>query len=69
MIEETKPWYLSRTIWASLIVVASVGGGLLGMPIEDADTAELTDAVLQAVTALAAVVAIVGRVAARARIE
>lgn len=69
MVDEAKPWYLSRTIWASMVVVAAVGGGLLGMPIEDADTAALTDAVLQAVTAIAAVVAIVGRVAARSRIE
>lgn len=69
MFDEAKPWYLSRTIWASMVVVAAVGGGLLGMPIEDADTAALTDAVLQAVTAIAAVVAIVGRVAARSRIE
>ncbi|MEO3387835.1 hypothetical protein [Mesorhizobium sp. CAU 1741] len=64
-MEAAKPWYLSRTIWASIIVVASAGAGILGFPLDDAETASLTDAVLQSVTAIAGVVAIAGRVAAR----
>jgi hypothetical protein len=69
MFDEAKPWYFSRTIWASVVVVASVGAGLLGLPIEDTDSSDLTEAALQAVTAIAALVAIIGRIAARARIE
>ncbi|RUM97329.1 hypothetical protein EET67_13275 [Pseudaminobacter arsenicus] len=63
-----KPWYLSRTIWASLIAVLSAGGSLLGVPVDDADQAALADTVLQAVAALAGILAIIGRVSATSRI-
>ncbi|MGB3389825.1 MAG: hypothetical protein WBA88_17785 [Pseudaminobacter sp.] len=63
-----KPWYLSRTIWASLIAVLSAGGSLVGVPVDDADQAVLADTILQAVAALAGILAIVGRVTAVSRI-
>lgn len=63
-----KPWYLSRTIWASIVAVLSGGAGFRGIPIGGADNAALTDAVLQAVTAVAGLVAIVGRLSAKDRI-
>ena len=67
-MDDVKPWYLSRTIWASAIVVIATLAGLFGFVIEDADIDLLVDALLQAVVALAALVAIVGRIFARARI-
>lgn len=67
-MENSKPWYLSRTIWASLVAVAAAGGGLFGLPIDGGDTAALTDAALQIVAAVGAVAAIVGRVSAKHRI-
>ena len=67
-METVKPWYVSRTIWASLIMVAATLLGLLGFPIEDADADALVDAILQAVAAVAGIAAIVGRLAARSRI-
>lgn len=63
-----KSWYLSRTIWASLITIASALAGMIGVPLEDADNAALTDAVLQAITAVSGLVAILGRISARNRI-
>jgi hypothetical protein len=62
-----KPWYLSRTIWASIVAILSSGAGLLGVPL-GTDDAALTDALLQAVTAGAGLVAIWGRLGARDRI-
>lgn len=64
-----KPWYLSRTIWASLVAVISAGASLAGMPVEDAEQAALADTILQAVSALAGMVAILGRVTAVSRIS
>lgn len=64
-----KPWYLSRTIWASLVAVISAGANLAGMPVEDAEQAALADTILQAVSALAGMVAILGRVTAVSRIS
>ena len=67
-MEIFKPWYLSRTIWASAIAVAATLGNALGFPLDAADTAALPDAILQAVAAVAGVVAIVGRISASMRI-
>jgi hypothetical protein len=64
-----KPWYLSRTIWASLVTVLSGAAGLLGLPVAGLDDAALTDALLQAVTAVAGLVAVFGRLAADSRIR
>jgi hypothetical protein len=63
-----KPGYLSRTIWASAIAVGATLGNALGFPLDAADTAVLPDAILQAVAAVAGVIAIVGRLSARSRI-
>lgn len=67
-MENVKPWYLSRTIWASAVVVAATLAGVFGFAMEDADIDLLTDALLQAVSALAAIAAIFGRILATARI-
>ena len=63
-----KPWYLSRTIWASVVTVASAAASLLGFPMDDLDSGALTDSVLQAVTAISGVIAIFGRLGASTRI-
>ncbi|TWG99320.1 hypothetical protein L598_001500000430 [Mesorhizobium sp. J18] len=64
----SKPWYLSRTIWASLVSVATAAAGLLGLPVEGLDGSALTDTLLQAITAVSALAAILGRVFATSRI-
>jgi hypothetical protein len=65
---ETKPWYLSRTIWASLITITTAAGGILGVPLAGIDNAALTDTLLQAITAISGLVAIFGRLGAERRI-
>jgi len=65
---ETKPWYLSRTIWASLITIVTAGGGLFGLPLAGIDNAALTDTLLQAIAAISGLVAIFGRLEAKSRI-
>jgi hypothetical protein len=67
-LETSKPWYLSRTIWASMITVLAATAGLMGFFIGDADQAILTDSVLQVVTGLAGIAAIVARLSAKDRI-
>jgi hypothetical protein len=67
-MNETKPWYLSRTIWASLVTILLALAGLFEVPIHGVDGGELTDAVMQIVTALAGAAAIIGRLSARERI-
>ncbi|WP_011580232.1 MULTISPECIES: hypothetical protein [Chelativorans] len=66
---ETKPWYLSRTIWASAITIAAALGSLLGLPVEELDKQAVTETLLQAITAISGLFAIFGRLAANTRIR
>ena len=65
---DSKPWYLSRTIWASLITIVTAAAGILGIPVAGLDNSALADTLLQAVTAISGLVAIFGRLGARDRI-
>jgi hypothetical protein len=65
---DSKPWYLSRTIWASLITIVTAAAGILGLPVGGLDNSALTDTLLQAITAISGLVAIFGRVGANSRI-
>jgi hypothetical protein len=65
---DSKPWYLSRTIWASLITIVTAAAGIVGVPVAGLDNAALTDTLLQAITAISGLVAIFGRLGANSRI-
>jgi hypothetical protein len=65
---ETKPWYLSKTILASFVTIAAAVAGMAGHPVGAAEASALTDALLQAVSAVAGIGAIFGRLKATARI-
>ena len=64
----TKPWYLSRTIWASAVTIAVSLGGLVGLPLGDIDGGALTDSLLQVLTAASGLIALFGRMGATSRI-
>ncbi|MET3790753.1 hypothetical protein [Aquamicrobium terrae] len=64
----TKPWYLSRTIWASVVAVVTGAAGMVGLPVDAAYGALITDTLLQGVSAVAALIAILGRLSAKDRI-
>ena len=65
---DSKPWYLSRTIWASLITIVTAAAGIVGVPVAGIDNAALTDTLLQAITAVSGLVAIFGRLGANSKI-
>ena len=65
---ESKPWYLSRTIWASLVTIVTAAAGIFGVPVTGIDNAALTDTLLQAIAAISGLVAIFGRMSAKNRI-
>lgn len=68
MFDAAKPWYLSRTIWASLVTVLVGLGGLVGLPLSEEDGVVLTELLVQGVTAVAGLVALFGRLRATRRI-
>ena len=65
---ETKPWYLSKTIWASLVTILSAVAGMTGLPVGGLDSSATGDMLLQAVTALSGLIAIFGRLSATSKI-
>ncbi|MEO5322184.1 hypothetical protein PV773_02565 [Mesorhizobium sp. CC13] len=65
---DVKPWYLSRTIWASVVTLLVGVAGVVGLPVGGVDNAALTDTLLQAITAISGLVALLGRLSARERI-
>lgn len=64
-----KPWYYSKTIWASIVTVMLSVGGILGIPIRAIDPQIIADLLVQLVTALAGITAIFGRLSATDQIE
>ena len=63
MIDE-KPWYLSKTIWGSLVAVLAALSASLGFPLDTLTQAELSDIAVQLVGAAGALLAIYGRLTA-----
>jgi len=63
-MDSTKPWYLSRTLWASFVTVATSVAGLFGLSFAGVDNSTLTDTVLQVITAGSGVAAIIARLGA-----
>lgn len=64
----SKPWYLSKTIWAAMVSVAATIGTMIGIDVDAGTREQMTDALLQIVSALAGVTAIFGRITANSRI-
>jgi hypothetical protein len=63
-----KPWYLSKTIWASGISIGCALLGLAGFPTGIIDQSALADQILQIISALSGVWAIFGRINAGTKI-
>ena len=64
----SKPWYLSRTIWASIVTILTGAAGLTGLPLDGLDNSALTDTLLRAISAISGLVAVFGRLSAKHRI-
>jgi hypothetical protein len=65
---EVKPWYQSRTVWASVVAMLAAFCSLVGEPADAFADPALVDAALSVVTAVSGFVALIGRLVARSRI-
>ncbi|RLQ87531.1 hypothetical protein [Notoacmeibacter ruber] len=61
---DQKPWFLSKTIWASLCTVILAAASFAGIPTGGLEGGALADGILQILTALSGLVALWGRVTA-----
>lgn len=64
----SKSWYLSKTIWGSLVAVAVGTLGAFGVIGAAAEEAAITDIIMQIVGVVGAVIALWGRIVARKNI-
>lgn len=66
-MSETKAWWASKTVWATLIMLAGVGLRSVGIDIGPFE-GELTDTALTVVTVVAGAAGLWGRITATALI-
>jgi len=64
-MDDTKPWYMSRTVWGALVAIAASIGGAFGIMITQADQVEIADTMLQIVGAVGGFLALYGRLSAQ----
>ncbi|MGH6763099.1 MAG: hypothetical protein ACRECW_16115 [Phyllobacterium sp.] len=65
----SKSWYLSKTIWAALVTIVLSVASLFGISTEMVDPQSLIDTILQFVTALSGLFALLGRLKASTTIK
>ncbi|MGH7004620.1 MAG: hypothetical protein ACREIP_11785 [Alphaproteobacteria bacterium] len=59
-----KPWYLSKTIWASIVTIALSCSGFFSVTPDAAAQAAIADTIVQFLTAISGVIALFGRIGA-----
>nr|WP_298100717.1 hypothetical protein [uncultured Shinella sp.] len=65
MTDETKPWYMSRTVWGALIAITASLANAAGVEIKAGDEGELADLLVSAAGTIGGLIAIYGRISAR----
>jgi hypothetical protein len=65
---DTKAWYLSRTVWASLVTILLAVTNYSGLAVAGLQPDVLTDAALNLATTITGVIALLGRLQATSRI-
>ena len=65
---DTKKWWESKTVLSSLVVVLATIAGMAGVQIDLADQAAIVDLVFAIITGVAGLIAIYGRITAKATI-
>ena len=63
-----KPWYLSKTVWGSLIAILAALSGLFDVEFSADDQARTVDLIVQVIGAAGGLIALVGRLRATHRI-
>lgn len=67
-MDNIKPWYQSKGVWGSVIAFVAIVAGMLGFDLTDADQESLAEIAVAIGGALAALVGLIGRLTARARV-
>ena len=63
-----KPWYLSKTVWGSLVAILAALAGLFDIEFHPDDQRRAVDMLVQGIGAAGALLALLGRLRATHRI-
>ena len=66
---EEKPWFLSKTIWASILTIGLSCSGFFNVTLDAVNQAAIIDTIVQFLTAVSGIVALFGRISATALIS
>ncbi|PSH57630.1 hypothetical protein [Phyllobacterium sophorae] len=66
---DEKAWFLSKTIWASIVTIALSCSSFFNISLEHVDQAPLIDTIIQFLTALSGIIALFGRISAKTLIS
>lgn len=69
IMDETKPFYLSKTVWVNLIGLASIALSVFGVSTTGLDASAFADSILQAIAAISFIASSVFRVVATKRLS
>lgn len=64
-----KPWWQSKTLWGAAVTLLSAVLGLAGLELADGDRTSLTELLTSLGAAMGGLMALYGRITARARIR
>jgi hypothetical protein len=67
-MNDRKAWYESKSVWGSIVTLASMGAALGGAEVSDLDQARLAELLMLAGGTTGAIVSLVGRIVATDRI-
>ena len=68
-MEDTKKWYMSKSVWGGMIAVAAAVAGAFGFSIGAEEQSILAESAVAVAGVVGAVVAVVGRVKASKKIK
>lgn len=68
-MEYQKDWYTSKTIWSALVVMIISILSMFGVGDLEGEVDSITETIMQIVTLVGSISAIIGRVAAKAEIK
>ena len=68
-MDETKSWYMSKSVWGGLVAVAAAGLAAFGYTVGADEQSALTDIVVAVAGGIGGLIAIVGRVKATKQVK
>lgn len=68
-MNSTKTWYQSKSVWGSIITLASMAAAVAGSPVAASEQQALIELTTAGAAALGAIISLVGRLMARHQIS